>query len=200
MPFIGNKPSAVPLTSADITDNIIVNADINSAAAIAYSKLSLGTSIVNADISTSAAIATTKLGAGAVLQVVTATDSTTRTTTSTSFVTGSNTLSLSITPSSASNKIFIIASVATMNSTLGYNSFYTIFRDSTNIGDASNGFAAQYGVSSIVSGLATLTCLDSPSTTSAITYQVYMKAESPSTARINQNSQKSVITAFEIKG
>jgi hypothetical protein len=28
MPFIGNKPSAVPLTSADITDGIIVNADI----------------------------------------------------------------------------------------------------------------------------------------------------------------------------
>jgi len=28
MPFIGNKPSAVPLTAADITDGIIVNADI----------------------------------------------------------------------------------------------------------------------------------------------------------------------------
>ena len=28
MPFIGNQPSAVPLTSADITDGIIVNADI----------------------------------------------------------------------------------------------------------------------------------------------------------------------------
>ena len=50
MPFIGNKPSAVPLTSADIADGIItsakivdgtiVNADINSSAAIALSKLS----------------------------------------------------------------------------------------------------------------------------------------------------------------
>ena len=39
MPFIGNKPSAVPLTSADITDGIIVNADINSSAAIALTKL-----------------------------------------------------------------------------------------------------------------------------------------------------------------
>ena len=28
MPFIGNKPSAIPLTSADITDGIITNADI----------------------------------------------------------------------------------------------------------------------------------------------------------------------------
>jgi hypothetical protein len=48
MPFIGNKPSAVPLTSADITDNIIVNADINSSAAIALTKLaSTGTLTVD---------------------------------------------------------------------------------------------------------------------------------------------------------
>jgi hypothetical protein len=51
MPFIGNQPAKVPLTSADITDSIItsakitdgtiVNADINSSAAIASSKLSI---------------------------------------------------------------------------------------------------------------------------------------------------------------
>ena len=56
MPFIGNKPSAVPLTSADIADSIItsakivdgtiVNADINASSAIALSKLSAtGTSL-----------------------------------------------------------------------------------------------------------------------------------------------------------
>jgi len=49
MPFIGNKPSAVPLTSADIADSIItsakivdgtiVNGDINASAAIDASKL-----------------------------------------------------------------------------------------------------------------------------------------------------------------
>lgn len=41
MPFIGNQPAKVPLTSADITDGIIVNADINASAAIASSKLSI---------------------------------------------------------------------------------------------------------------------------------------------------------------
>lgn len=41
----------------------IVNADISVSAAIAYSKLNLGTSIVNADVSTSAAIALSKLAA-----------------------------------------------------------------------------------------------------------------------------------------
>ena len=52
MPFIGNKPSAVPLTSADITDGIITSA-----------KIADGT-IVNADINASAAIATSKLSGG----------------------------------------------------------------------------------------------------------------------------------------
>jgi len=48
MPFIGNKPAAVPLTSADITDGIIVNADIASGAAIALTKLaSTGTLTVD---------------------------------------------------------------------------------------------------------------------------------------------------------
>jgi len=49
MPFIGNTPAQVPLTSADITDGIITSA-----------KIADGT-IVNADINASAAIASTKL-------------------------------------------------------------------------------------------------------------------------------------------
>jgi hypothetical protein len=44
-----------------ITSNAIVNADINSAAAIAYSKLALASGIVNTDISASAAVAYSKL-------------------------------------------------------------------------------------------------------------------------------------------
>ncbi len=40
MPFIGNKPAQVPLTSADIADGIIVNADISSTAGITLNKIS----------------------------------------------------------------------------------------------------------------------------------------------------------------
>ena len=64
MPFIGNKPSAVPLTSADIADGIItsakivdgtiVNADINTSSAITLDKLSGNPSfrnrIINGDM------------------------------------------------------------------------------------------------------------------------------------------------------
>jgi hypothetical protein len=49
MPFIGNKPSAVPLTSADITDGIITSAKI------------VDGTIVNSDISTTSAITLNKL-------------------------------------------------------------------------------------------------------------------------------------------
>lgn len=54
--------------SGAITAGVIVNADINAAAAIAYSKLALTGSIVNADISASAAIASSKLATVAIAQ------------------------------------------------------------------------------------------------------------------------------------
>lgn len=58
------------INSGSLTD-LITNSMVNSSAAIAYSKLNLGTSIINADISGSAAIAMSKLAAlttGKVLQ------------------------------------------------------------------------------------------------------------------------------------
>ena len=59
MPFIGNKPSAVPLTSADIADGIITSAKI------------VDGTIVNADINASSAIAISKIAAtGTSLQVL----------------------------------------------------------------------------------------------------------------------------------
>ena len=67
-------------------------------------------------------------GGGKVLQVVTATDSTARSTTSTSFVTASNTLSVDITPSATSSKIFITASFETGTSS-GSRGFWTIYKD-----------------------------------------------------------------------
>lgn len=54
----------VTITNAGVTaiaSNVIVNADVNTAAAIAYSKLALSSGIVNTDISASAAVAYSKL-------------------------------------------------------------------------------------------------------------------------------------------
>lgn len=70
----------VTITNAGVTaiaSGVIVNADVNASAAIAYSKLNLATSIVNADISASAAIAGSKLVAASV-SVAGAVDTTTQ--------------------------------------------------------------------------------------------------------------------------
>ena len=134
---------------------------------------------------------------GKVLQVVTATDSTERSTSSTTFVTGSNTLSVSITPSSTSSKIFVIvcATAAAENTT---QSYYTIYRGATNLGN-SNGLFQSYGTGGTAQTNCALSYLDSPSSTSALTYQVYFrKASGGYNIFLNYGSTLSSITAFEL--
>ena len=138
--------------------------------------------------------------AGQVIQVLSATDSTQRNTSSTSFVTGSNTMSVSITPSSASNKIFVIATGGggLDGSALAY---YTIVRDSTNLGNSTKGMMVIRGNSGSVYAGATMSVLDSPNTTSSITYKVQFRSTSGSVnAFWNYDEGKSSITVMEIKG
>jgi len=171
----------MPLTriqSLGITDGTIVNADINASAAIAGTKLT---------------------GVGKVLQVVTATDATARSTTSTSFVTASNTMSVTITPSSASNKIFVIATGSIyIAGSLTYAKA-TIYRGATNLGSA-DGMSNVYNGSNDTSSGLSLSILDSPNTTSATTYQVYILTNASHAAYLNVNNTKGSITAFEIAG
>jgi len=128
---------------------------------------------------------------GKVLQVVTATDLTQRSTTSTSFVTGSNTLSVTITPASSSNKIFILVTGEAWGS--GQRTMYTIYRGSTNLGATDGMTESRLDWSTLA-----MSYLDSPATTSATTYQVYFKTNG-STGYLN-NFNTSSITAFEIAG
>ena len=136
---------------------------------------------------------------GKVLQVVTATDSTERTTTSTSFVTGSNTLSVTITPSSASNKIFLTASLSYQTPSGTVSLYLTLFRGATNLGNSTNGFGNVFDGSSYMCAHATPQILDSPNTTSATTYQFYFRVDG-GTGKINVNPSFSSITAYEIAG
>ena len=154
----------------------------------------------NLGIVSAAGITTTKLGTGAVLQAITATDSTARTTTSTSFVTASNTMSVTITPSSASNKIFVIATGSIYIAGSVSYAKATIYRGATNLGSA-DGMSNVYNGSNDTSSGLSLSILDSPNTTSATTYQVYILTNNASyTAYLNVNNTKGSITAFEIKG
>ena len=136
----------------------------------------------------------TGFGGGKVLQVLTATDSSARTTTSTSFVTASNTLSVNITPSATSSKIFVQTSFECSSASSG-RSFFTIYRDSSNLGNTNGMFSV--GGQELDGQSGSMTFLDSPSSTSQLTYAVYMKSNGQ-TASINANTTKGSIVVMEI--
>lgn len=137
--------------------------------------------------------------AGQVIQVVSAKDSTIRSTTSSTYVTGSNTLSVSITPSSASNKILILCSTAVQATGNGEINV-TIYRNSTNLA-GTGGFSYSYDTVAYASNNIGINYLDSPNTTSAITYQIYFKITG-GTGQINVSDSGNTgsITCMEIKG
>jgi len=138
---------------------------------------------------------------GKVLQAVTAIDDTSRNTTSTTYVTGSNTLTVDITPATTSSRILILMnSVGGHATTNGSVAYYTIYRDSTDIGPANgNGLQMNYAGSSDIRTSVNISVLDSPSTTSQITYQVYFKEDGASgQCDLNWSSGRGTITAIEI--
>jgi hypothetical protein len=140
-------------------------------------------------------IAASALPAGSVLQVVSTTKTDTFSTASTTYVdiTG---LSVSITPRSASNKILIIYNYQTTSIGGVTAAFSRLMRDSTAIaiGDAAG--SRNRGTASAYVGDAALSTngfvllsgnfLDSPSTTSALTYKVQMYTQS-GTAYVNRS-------------
>jgi len=168
-----------------IQDNTIVNADINSSAAIAGSKLVMPT--------------------GSVIQVVSALISSEFTSTSSTY---SNTpVTLAITPSATSSKVLVMI---TLGGCISWNNDTylqaALFRDSSEIFvlEATGGETD----STAKSGYGSVACshLDSPSSTSAVTYLVKgASANNNSYVRFNAdgpNSRRadSSITLMEIAG
>lgn len=169
-------------------------------------------------LTSASSLTSSQLPTGSVLQVVQAVKTDTFSTTSASGtfadITG---LSVSITPSSASNKILIMAEVRT--ATPGSNgSFIRAVRDSTAIyiGDSGGGsrvrIAAQgYNPDNNSNNNLTIMYLDSPATTSSTTYKiqacvggtsgtVYVNRSNNNTDAVYTGMQTSSITVMEIKG
>jgi hypothetical protein len=135
-------------------------------------------------------------GGGKIGQVVTAVDTSYRTTTSASFVTASSSATLTITPSASSSKIYVTCTgvFACYDGNDGWLS--TIYRSisggsNTNLGNATSGLASGNSVPGIIPIYfpTTMTILDSPSTTSACTYQLYI-------LNINHDGDGSATTAI----
>ena len=201
--YIGKKPTAAPLTSSDIASDIINSTHIGDTAISGFDALATSPADTDEFLISDAGVlkrldASLVGGGGKVLQVISATDSTQRTTTSTSFVTASNTLAANITPSATSSKVLILVNSTCYNSASGYT-YYTIFRDSTNVASNSsvNELTAQYGISGTNISPLSIKFLDSPNTTSQITYQAYMKVQN-STGYFNVNGNTGSIILMEI--
>jgi hypothetical protein len=140
------------------------------------------------------------LPTGSVLQVVSFSNGTQLATSSTSWVATS--LTASITPTSSTSKILIMALGGTIDNNPGTNSqcYLSIFRNSaTNLGNTNYGIVETYTSGSTriqVNG--TLGYLDSPATTSATTYTVYMRTNAASTCYYNVDGTISTMVLQEI--
>jgi hypothetical protein len=139
----------------------------------------------------------TNFPAGSVLQVVNATYSVLTSTSGTTYVDSG--LSASITPSSASNKVLVIvhqSECGNSNANIGFA--LQLLRTSTSL--IVVGPAIGYGVSNANASVSTA-YLDSPATTSSVTYKTQFKLTSATGSCIVQNdSATSTITLMEIKG
>ena len=167
-----------------IQDNTIVNADINSSAAIAGSKLVMPT--------------------GSLLQVVQGIQTTT-TTISTTGSWQAVGLEAAITPSSSSSKILITVTGSQYNDTNDQTAGATIFRGSTRLGDTTTGFMPTYinwgnGGGDDLQVVCNVTYLDSPSTTSATTYSVKAYTDKSTYKWNGIRTSQALIVLMEIAG
>jgi hypothetical protein len=135
-----------------------------------------------------------------VLQVVQGTVASSTSTASTSFVYAG--LTASITPSSASNKVLIITSITSAYlATSGQSINFTVYRNGSNIAPSGSGLQQNliqlYSTASATQSNLSNSILDSPATTSAITYSIYF-AVNTATGYYNANNQTSYIQLLEI--
>lgn len=119
-------------------------------------------------------------------------------------------LSVNITPSSNSNKIYVVADFLYSIFTSGSPSSsaqFTVLRDSTVIIARSGGFGQDYNIESngissgnylTFAGINTMQILDTPSTTSQITYKVQSSGISSTRVRSMLNGVRGSIVAMEV--
>ena len=138
---------------------------------------------------------------GKVLQVVNADTGTQVNTTSTSFI--DTNLTASITPSSTSNKILVIINQSCAKNDSDTWCTFQILRGATQIGGNPSGESIGYTSNSEYNFMGmtyNVNFLDTPSTTSSVTYKTQFKTQALNGARVQPDGCKSFITLIEIAG
>jgi len=148
----------------------------------------------------SGTLASSQLPAGSVLQVVQVNATTSQSTASASYVDATG-LSLNITPSSASNKILVMAHLEGAIGVSGVNThaFFRVFRDSAITVVATSMRSYGYGGSGVyIAGSVAMTVLDAPNTTSPVNYKVQFLKQAGANAYISGENGWSTLTVMEI--
>ena len=194
MAYIGSQPANKPVVASDLDPAVITG---QTALAVAPADTD---EFLISDAGTLKRLDASLIGGGGkVLQAVTGTSSTASQGTETSFTdTG---LNVTITPSATSSKILVMAHTTGLIDTNDSFVYFTIERQisggsNTNIGDSSLGLSHMRGDAVNISNVM-VHALDSPSTTSAITYEFQRRVSANSGAAMYQNV-KSNITVLEI--
>jgi len=148
------------------------------------------------------------LPTGSVLQVVSVNKVDSFSTTSTSFtdITG---LSVSITPISSTSKIYVVATIPVVSAASGSGANFALSRNGTLIGQGTSG-TTQNSIAVVFVNTndfyngTSFSILDSPATTSAITYQIRLLSSAGGTCWIGRRGSdtyggsSSTLTAMEI--
>ena len=179
----------VASTLIDAKGDLIVGSAADTAA-----RLAVGTNnyVLTADSSATNGVKWAAASSGAVVQVK-STEKLDTFSMSLSGYTDVTGLSVTITPTSASNKIYIMVSIGQTDSSSGSGNGFNIVRGSTQVGggttsgsriSASSGFENKANTPVMFA----YSFLDSPATTSATTYKVQMYALGSTNAYINRSA------------
>jgi hypothetical protein len=158
------------------------------------------TQIPTGGIADDAVTAAKATGFGKILQVVSASLTTQKSTSSTSFV--DTDLTCNITPSATSSKILVV--ISQHNSVNRASSLargqVQVLRDSTVIFTPNSWTInmQQTGSDLAHSTMLSFNYLDSPSTTSQVTYKTQMKADTSTNILVSQNGHESTIVLMEV--
>lgn len=166
---------------------------------MALSKIETGSLDTTLDLSGKTVTLPSGVG-GKVLQVVQAIDTTNKVMSGTTYV--ATNLTASITPTSTSNKVLAIVHGGIDTNTAGRGGAVTLFRDgTTNLAVGSSGFFAyEIGHNSRMQSPFAFSFLDSPNTTSSVTYTVYIRSTGTGQVEMPGTFQDKAITLMEIAG
>jgi len=177
---------------------LIFNGSTNVITGLAVGGLPNG--IVDADMLASSAVTSAKLASGVggkILQIKSENFTSQfayNSSSGTSFV--ATNITVDITPTSASSKIYVRADFNIWKSGASAQVNSTIYRDSTNLGGSTYGFG-EYVVNAAYAVQWNMAYNDSPNTTSQITYKVYTRVNSGHHLNMGVNNVPTNITAVE---